>query len=476
MQLEDEMIGKRDAAYELAKYIADTKFDDIPSEALIIAKRFILDSLGVAIAGSTAPGIREIMKLIESWGGRPESTIFVSGKKVPAPEAAFVNGILIASRDFDDTHDIAVVHANATVLPSALAVAEQKGKVTGRELLTATVLGVDLACRLGLSLRFYKGWHYTSICGGFGAAAAASKILGLDERLTLESLGIVYSQIAGNVQCVRDGSLTKRMQAGFSAKAGVLSAYLSRVGITGTKNTFEGPYGFFRLYDAESITNLNEKRHRQSGRYGPHELLAELGSRFEVVNLGMKPYPSCRATHPAIEGALEICQAQGIIAEQIKCVRVFASERTLDRVGRPFEIDEGPQQGKAQFSIPYTVAVAIHRGDVSVEDFEEKNIRNGRILDLAKRVTVIADKRFSESVPVEIEIEIKSGDHYSKKICSMGGTPERPLSEREMTKKFRMCSAFSAKAFSEAKIDGIIQAVGDLEHIRDIGEITCLLS
>ncbi len=469
------MKARKDVAHDLANYIVRTKFDDIPCEVVEMAKRFILDSLGVAAAGSTAPGSKKILELIEAWGGREESTVFIFGKKVPAPQAAFINSILIHSRDFDDTHDVAVVHANAPVLPSALAVAEQKHHVTGKEFITAVIVGIDLACRLGLALKFYKGWHYSAICGGFGAAATASKILELNESLTSEALGIVYSQIAGNVQCVRDGSLTKRMQPAFAAKAGVLSAYLSSIGITGTKNTFQGPYGFFRLYDGDSSTSQYEWRHRESGQYGPQELLAELGKRFEVTNLSMKPYPSCRATHPAIEGVLDICREEKIEAEEVKRVTILVSERTNDKVGRPFEIDEGLLQVKAQFSIPYTVAVAIYKGDVFIGDFEEENIRNEKVLDLARKVTVVIDKRFTEIVPLNIDIETNSGRRYVKEMCSMRGSPENPLTEEQRIEKVKKCFQFSATPFSNEKIERMIQAVNHLEDFSNIEEFTRLL-
>lgn len=251
---------------------------------------------------------------------------------------------------------------------------------------------------------------------------------------------------------------------------------MSNIGITGTKNTFQGPYGFFRLYDAENCNNLNELRHRDTGQYGFHELLAELGNRFEVINLSMKPYPSCRATHPAIDGVLEMCEQKGIIAEGVKQVKIFASQRTFDRVGSPFSFDEGPLQVKAQFSIPYTVAVAIHKGNVFIEDFEEKNIRNDKILDLAKRVIVVIDKRFKETLPLKIEFETNNGRYFTKEICSMRGTPENPLSEEQMMKKFKKCFEYLAKTFSEKKIERIIQTVNHVEDLRNIGEITKFLS
>jgi 2-methylcitrate dehydratase PrpD len=441
-----------------------------------ICKKFFLDSVGVAMAGSTAPGTAEVMGLTRQWGGRAESTVFAFGDKLPAPEAAFMNGVMIHARDFDDTHDVAIVHADASVLPSAVAVAEQTGIVTGQQLIAAVVIGIDLTCRLGLALKHYKGWHNSAICGGFGAAAAASKILALDEAATVEALGIVYGQTAGNVQCIRDGALTKRMQLGFAAKAGVTSAYYARSGITGTKNTFQGPYGFFHLYDGPPSGDPEEIRHRPDGEYGEHELLSELGTRFESANLSMKPYPNSRAVHPAIAGALAICRAEGIAADQVERVDLAVSDRTYDRVAGPFRMGDGPLQVKAQFSLVYGVAVAICRGSVSLRDFEESGIRDAAVFALMDRIAVTKEPAFHENTPLRVEIVTKRGERYVKLIESLPGSPEHPLDDDAVEAKFRECCGLAVNPPSKRRTEGIIQAITSLDRMRDIREMTELLS
>ncbi|MFX1555570.1 MAG: MmgE/PrpD family protein, partial [Promethearchaeota archaeon] len=275
-----------DSVEKMVGHITGTQFSDLPEAVVDDAKRFILDSVGVAIAGSSAPGSKEVVDLTKDWGGKREATVLIYGGKVPSPLAAMVNSIMMHALDFDDTLDESALHAHVSVLPAAVAVAESVGKVSGKDLITAVTLGVDLVCRLGLATRRPLSWIRSATCGFFGAAAAAGKVMALDWEQMSNALGVAYSQISGNAQCLIDGGLVKRMQPAFAARAGVLSAFLAQSGITGARDFLEGQYGFFNLYEG--------------GDYDPEKLLDGLGTRFEGTKLSIKPYPSCRMTHAAI--------------------------------------------------------------------------------------------------------------------------------------------------------------------------------
>jgi 2-methylcitrate dehydratase PrpD len=396
------------------------------------------------------------------------------GDGVPAPEAAFVNGILIHARDFDDTHDVAIIHANASVLAAALAAAEAEVPVSGREFIAAVVVGIDIACRLGLSLRYYRGWHNSAVCGAFGAAAAASRVLGLDEKSTARALGIAYSQAAGNVQCIRDGALTKRIQLGFAAKAGVLSAFFARAGITGTTNTFNGPYGFLRLYDGPVDGDETEKRARTEGTYGEHELLAELGKRFAVCDLSMKPYPNSRAVHPAISGALDVCRSEKIGPGDVEQVIVAVSDRTIDRVGKPVVLGRGNLQVEAQFNLAYGIAVGICRGSVSLRDFEADRVDDPAVLAMAGRVSLVKNPAFCENLPVEVTIVARDGRRISRLVEKLRGAPDDPLSPEEMATKFHECCDMAVSPVSAERRQKIIGLVGRLEDVDDMRRLAAL--
>lgn len=467
-----------DLIFQVAENVVSTRSGSLPSKVVEKTKQFILDTLGVAIAGSSAPGCQEVVKQLTEWGGREESTIWVFGAKVPSIHAALANGTLAHARDFDDTHDLGGVHAHASVLPAALTVAEAEGGVSGKELITALALGVDLACRLGLSMRLYRGWHFTGICGAFGATAAVGKILGLDPEKLVHAFGIVYSQASGNLQPVLDGALTKRMQPAFAARSAVLSGYLADRGITGARDVLQGRYGFFNLYDGyeEGRSPREQIRSTDGGlQYGPHQLTADLGRRFEVENLSFKPFPSCRGNHGIIGATLQTVIKNDIKPEEVEEVEVTVSPWVFNLVGRPFQITENFLVD-AQFSGVYSVAAAILRRDVFLDSFTEEAIKDPKIQELTGKIKLTVDPQIKHKVPVTVKIKTKGGRVYSGSVNTYRGMPEDPLTLEECRDKFRKCTRFSIRPMAEARVEAIVEKVGRLEEMKDVRALTDLLN
>lgn len=451
-----------DSVEKIVDYIMGTQFGDLPETVVDNAKRFVLDSLGVAIAGSSAPGSKEVVDLVKGWGGKPEATVLIYGGKLPSPAAAMVNSIMMHALDFDDTLDESALHAHVSVLPAAMAVAESVGKISGADLITAVTLGVDLVCRLGLATKRPLSWIRSATCGFFGAAAAAGKIMGLNREQMLHALGVAYSQTSGNAQCLVDGGLVKRMQPAFAARAGVLSAFLAQKGITGARHFLEGQYGFFNLYEG--------------GEYEREALLGDLGEHFEGMKLSIKPYPSCRMTHAAIDAALAIREEHGFEPSDIEEIVVHASKMVYDMVGREFTIRDNPQVD-AQFSIPYTVAAALIRGDVFLKDFEESSIRDARVLACAKRVKVIVDPELAERDIMTAHLVLKTKDKvYPKRIDRVKGNPSNPMSMDDCTEKFRKCVLSSQRPMPGEKVDEILDCLINLEGLKEIRALMGLLS
>ncbi len=445
----------------MADHAARVKYEDLPASVVERAKLFVLDSLGVALAGAHAPGCREVVRLVQEWGGSPESTVLAGGGRVPSPWAAFANSTMMHALDFDDTLDESALHAHVSVLPAALAVAEAAGPASGRELICALVLGVDSVCRLGLGTRRPLSWIRTATCGSFGAAVAAAKMMRLGGGGIRQALGIVYSQTAGNAQCLVDGGLVKRMQPAFSAKAGVVSAYLARAGITGARDTFEGQYGFFNLYE--------------QGDFDARRAAEDLGTRYEGMGLSMKPYPSCRMTHASIDAALTILREHGPDPSEIEEVAAYVSSMAENMVGRPFSVRENPQVD-AQFSIPYTVAAALQRGDVRLEDFEEDRVRQAPGDGLIGKVRVVADPAIPERDMNRARLVVRyKGAAIEKTVEHMRGSPENPLTVEECVQKFFKCVDYSGLADARAKAPLIVERVLSLERVEDIGDLMALL-
>lgn len=449
----------RDLAYDLVSNAAKVKYDDLPKDVVGVTKKFILDTLATTIAGSSAPGCESVVDQIKDWGGKEESTILVYGGRVISSNAAFANSMMAHALDFDDNHDEIVLHANVSVLPAALAMAERKGNVGGKDLIAAVAVGVDLMCRLGRGVLGPLTWLLSPTTGCFGSTIAAGKILGLGEDKLLDAMGIAYSQCAGTAQCMVDRALVKRMQPAFAAKAAILSCLLAERGITGAKNIFEGPQGFFPLY--------------WNNKYDRERVTERLGTKFEGANLSVKLYPCCRATHGCIDATLSIAKKNNIRPDDVAEVVAHVTQHAYDFVGRPFQVEESPQVD-AQFSIPYTISVAIARRDVFIDDFFEEKIRgDNQVLKLAKKVKVIPDQEpiGRGVVPCVVDVKTKDRKVYSERVEILKGNPRKPVSLEGVAQKFRKCAAFSVKPISEENIEEIIRDVSNLETIRNVSEI-----
>ncbi len=458
----------RDLAYDLAANGARVSYRDLPEDVVGITKKFILDTLGCAIAGSSAPGCGSVVEVVKDWGGKKESTIMVYGGKVIATHAALVNSMMIQALEIDDMHEEAVLHANVTVLPAALATAERKGNVSGEELIGAVAIGIDVVGRLGLGIiSRHLDWVITTVTGYFGAAIAAGKILGMNEDKLHNAMGIALTQTAGSLQTVADKVLVKRMLAGFASRGGVLAAVLAEKGITGVKNVFEGPWGFFPLY--------------YEGKYDRNRILKGLGETFEGKNLGVKLYMGNRRTHPCIDGTLSIIKENNIKADDVAEVVAHVNEASYIKVGGPFEIGENPQVD-AEFSIPYAIALAIARRHVFVDDFLEERIRSDvQVLELSRKVRVVGDQGSIRDAgrgvtPCVIDIRTKDNKVYSQRVDVTSGSPEKPASMEDVAEKFRKCCAFSPKPLSKKRVEDIISMINNLEKVQDIKSLLKLMA
>ena len=452
----------------LARYISETHYDHFAKDAIAAVKRVVLDTLGVAIAGSGAIGVQGAIDLCAGWGGKKESTILVHGLKVPSLFAAFCNSMMVHALDYDDNLDKARVHVSVAVVPAALAMAEATKGTTGKDLITAIAVGADLSCRLGLAIDLDIGWHQTTVLGTFGAAAATAKLLNLNEHETRNALGLAYSQAAGNIQGREDRSLVKRVQPGFASKGGIFAARLAQKGITASKNFIDGPHGLFRLYGDNKSTNEIEAACMQ--------VLNDLGAKFLVTDLAQKPYPCCRGNHGPIDLAILFKKEIDIKVTDIDKVIIHVPNYVANLVGRPFEVGDNPQVD-AQFNIAYTVSVALSKGSVLIEDFNEENIRDAAIYDLTKRIElrIIPELKERTLVPVSMEISLRNGTRFSKQLEILKGNPENPMTIDESITKFRDCCKYAAKPLDKKKTDKLIQLITNLEKVHRLKDlISCL--
>ena len=430
-------VEAEDFAAVFAAFSAPLDVSRLPPGVADAARTNLLDTLACAFAGPSAPGVAEVAALAQSWGGAPQAAIWCSSDRVPAHHAAWVNGMMAHARDYDDTHDGAVLHAGVSVIPAALAAAELNPAATGADLLAGVVAGLELVCRLGIATTvgiIESGFMYTSLFGYFGATAAAARVMGLDARQTTNALGIAYSQAAGTHQVTRDAALTKRMQPGFAAKAALVSVQLAQREIRGAQHSFEGIDGLFRTY--------------LRGRYDPAVLRDGLGQRFEMMQLSYKPYPCCRFNHTAIDAALAIARQPGFDPARIGRITAGVNNQAFEAVCTPPAIRLRPTTVvQAQFSIPYTVACALLDGTVGLGHFTDAALNRPDILAVAAKVCCEVDAAIERDWGRGISptaLVVQSGNvAFQQRVDVPGGHPQAPMTEAGMDAKLRDCLAAS---------------------------------
>jgi len=331
-----------DSIFPLVKHAATTNSDDIPIEILDYTRDLFLDTLGCINSGSSAKGISELKETMAFWGGNQQATVFSFDEKTSAPSAAFLNAVMGHANDFDDTHDGALNHGCVTLVPALLATCEAlsfvNGKnspdwisqkiISGKEFIAALAIGLDVSNRLGMAFIPYLhvGWLPTTLWGPFACAAACGRLLGLDLEQMTNAFGLAYSQIHANRQGLLDGALSKRVQPGFSASAGIQAAFMAAGNITGAKNIVDGDFGLRALYSDGQI----------DGQF----LTEKIGTAFETANVSIKPYPCCRCTHPVIDAVLSLSDRHNIQWQDIEHGKYFCHRNRWDRLGilLPFAI------------------------------------------------------------------------------------------------------------------------------------------
>ena len=448
-----------DAIFDFVKMFTGLKYDDLPSAAVAAAKKEVLDSLATALGGSSKAGIGELAAMVREWGGSKQSTIIAYETRCPAPNAAQVNASMIHALDYDDGHNASLVHTGCITVSTCFAVAERMGQISGREFITALAMGADFMARLGLAAGTKAGWHPTTLYGYLGAAGMAGRIMGLDAARMAHAFGIAYHQCAGNLQATMDGALTKRMGPGLAVRGGITAALMAERGITGARDVLEGKSGLFHLY--------------HGGNYDAKVLTADLGKRFEGVNVGNKPYPCCGQTHTFIDATLSLISRYNIKAGQVAAIKVFGGDGTVSFCAPP-EVKCTPRTiVDAQFSIPWVVATALVKGKVTVADFTGEAIQREEVLAISRKVTGYVDPNMNRRGvgPGKVMIITKDGREYTEEIEYASGSPQRPMTFSDCANKFRECSSQSLKPLPRNMLDKIIEMVGQLERLDDATEI-----
>ncbi|MDN3275730.1 MmgE/PrpD family protein [Frankia sp. RB7] len=444
----------------LAAYVANLKYQDIPAEVLDRAKVLTLDFLGSAIrARSEAESTPSILKMLEALAldTKGYSTVFGDAKTWTPAVAALLNGALGHSLDFDDTHADSSLHPSAPVVPAAFAVGEMVG-ASGRDVLTAIVAGYEVCCRLGNALdptsHYARGFHPTATAGTYGAAAAAGKLYGLSETQIIAAFGVAGSQAAGSLQFLMNGAWNKRYQVGAAAMNGVIAATLARNDFVGATESVEGKHGLLAGYTDDAH---------------PDKAVAGLGKTYETMKIGVKPYPSCRYTHAAIDALIAMRREHNLTPDQVKRVEIGLHRNGITLTGDAATKRHPTSIVGGQFSMFFTGALALDQGSFGWDDYNR--LGDAAIDALADKFDVVQDDRLEvgRTHPFGARVSITTDDGVHERLyADPSGEPTSFPDAQAMQQKFLTL----ARPVLNARADKFADAIMTLERFDRVAKAT----
>lgn len=451
----------------LAEFAHDLTFETIPKEVRERAKHLILDATGIAYASGRYDFAHKTLTAIASLGGTGDVPVFGLGARLPARDAALVNGILVHGLDFDDTHTGGVIHATASVWPCVLSAAYLRG-ASGADLVTAYVAGVEAATRLAAvaSGAFHQvGFHPTGLIGVFGCTLAAGTLMGLSPQALVMAQGIALSMASGSLEFLEDGAWTKRMHPGWAAQAGITAAALAQHGFVGPSRAYEGRFGLFNAYLQDGV---------EADRWS--RATAGLGSIWETTAVAVKPLPACHFTHACADAAVVLKQQHSFEPSDVVHIKALVPAETVTTVCEPVANKRRPANAyDAQFSIPYMVAASLVRGRFTLAELEPDALSDETILHLCDRVDYETDPRstFPRHYTGELQISLKDGRVLVHREAMNRGCADRPLSNAEIAAKFEENAATALSRRDAAAVREAVLGLDWAEHARTAIDRLC---
>jgi aconitate decarboxylase len=442
---------------ELAKFIAELTFAEIPSAVVKTIKRNLLDTFGCGLMGSRLPWGNIISEFVSSQNSRGKATVW--GKKIRTSPAfaALANGTMVHGYELDDVHPGGRLHPGAVSVTSGLAIAEERGGIDGKALLTALTAGYELTGRVAQSVvgsHSLRGFHPEGTCGVFGAAATAAKLLNLDAGKTANALGVAGAQSAG-LHAAQFGPMTKRFHAGRAAQSGVYAAELASLGFTGATDILEKPYGGFCRAFAD--------------KFDLETLTAGLGRIFSGGNVGLKFYCGCGVNHAALDVVSSVFRSNSVRSEQVKKIVVRMDQAAFLHVG--WKYTPGEVTG-AQMNISYGLAVFLLEGACFVDQFRPEMLNNPKVLKtIDEKIQVVHDPKLDglkgENRIMEVEVHLKDGRKWQETawVDKAKGFPVNPMTDAEVLEKFQ---TLGQPVIGKEKARRLGEALAGLEELPDV--------
>jgi 2-methylcitrate dehydratase PrpD len=446
-----------DVTAKIAQFVANTKYERLPPEAMAMAKVALRDCLGVVLAGSKEEAAKICAGVARQEEAKEESSVFGQGFKTSALNAALANGTAAHAMDFDHSFTL-MGQPTAAIIPATFALGEALG-ASGRQIIEAYAAGYEVTAKLVHSLRdsAHDGWHAPSTVGLFGAVAACGKLLGLNPGQVEMALGLSASMAGGVV--ANYGTMTKPLHVGLGARNGVLAAKLAQSGFTGNGKAIESGFGFYQvLHQGAPIDDTP---------------IEELGQSYALLSdvIRIKPYPCGGLTHLAIDSMLEFRAKHGLTPDMVEKIDVDVVKHTFERI--IFKVPQTSIQGK--FCMPYLVARALIDGKVSLHAFTDAAVRDRNVLKLAERVQMHLDNNLKKTNPSDrpcrVTVRLKNGQVLSREAEHAKGSPEFPMTEEELKGKFTECALQALSAEAAERALALIEGLEKVDNVRALTEI-----
>ncbi len=437
----------------LARFAVETDATRVPPEVLHQAKRCFINYLAVALGGGAEPPVETLLEWVRREGGSPQATVIGKGLRVSLGQAALVNGYLAHIQDYDDTHFPTILHPSAPIWPAVQAAAEGR-RTGGGEVLTAFAVGAEVACRLSLSVHpwhYDQGWHITGTAGVFGAAAGAGRALGLRVSQMVQALGLAGTQASGVREVL--GAMTKAMHPAKAASNGLQAAALAGMGFTSTEAIVEGRRGFWAVLSGPGRDEAAIDR--------------ELGRRWELPNIGLKPYANGVVSHPLQDAVIALRNTHGLKPDQVSAIHARVHPLVLELMDRP-ELRTG-LDGK--FSYQHCAAAALVDGSGHPAEFTDERASDPVIAALRGRVSATADPLLGED-ETYVTITLTDGGTLEQHVAHATGSPDNPMTDEALEAKFR---ALATPALPPDQAERLLQAAWRLDEAPNMDEVTSLM-
>lgn len=439
----------------LAHFAVSMRTRTAPPDVRERALHLILDATGIAYASARHEFARDAVAGVCSIAGSGDVPLIGLPAHLPPRDAALANGILVHSLDFDDTHLAGIVHASASVWPTALAAA-WFCDASPSALLNGYVVGMEATARLGMvaGAKFPPlGLHPTCLFGAFGCALAAGHIAGLDHDKLVMAQGIALSMASGVLECHEEGAASKRLHPGWAAQAGIAAAFLARHGVTGPRRPYEGRFGVYRTFLQREDLSAEQLAVAVQG----------LGETWETANVAIKPFPAVHFAHACADAAIALKSGYGLQPRDIVGIRALVPEAVIRTICEPREAKRRPANAyAAQFSLPYIVAASLARGRFTLDELDGATLADDEVLRLAALVEHEADplSDYPRHFSGELRLRLKNGSEVVHREAHNRGCPERPISNDDIVAKFM---ANVRPSLAEAQAVAVRQAVLSLD-------------